>query len=146
MNVYCTLSIMSKDHGIVDPLPPQRRVVTGHDANGRSLHASDTSFTPQVIVTPVRTVGMQVLWTVDGIPCRTNSQPDLVDPASVKVTDLSSENGVVVRCVDFAPGGKAVRNLSRAARMVSLIAIDDAPNIINRLCHLRAWRNTAVRA
>jgi hypothetical protein len=51
---------MTSEPKIVNPLPPQRRIVTGHDAKGRSIHASDQEFKTQVITTPVRTVGMQV--------------------------------------------------------------------------------------
>ena len=47
-----------------------------------------------------------MLWTLDEVPCRTNSEVEPVDAAYVKVSDLSNENGVVVRCVNFAPGGK----------------------------------------
>ncbi|GFZ50084.1 hypothetical protein JCM24511_07837 [Saitozyma sp. JCM 24511] len=102
------LRAMTSEPKIVNPLPPQRRIVTGHDAKGRSIHASDQEFKTQVITTPVRTVGMQVLWTIDSVPCKNNGEVEPVDAAFVKVSDLSSEKGVVMRCVDFAPGGKAM--------------------------------------
>jgi hypothetical protein len=57
---------MTSEAIIVNPLPPQRRIVTGHDANGRSIHALDQEFNTQVITTPVRTVGMQVSRRLDG--------------------------------------------------------------------------------
>jgi hypothetical protein len=50
----------------------------------------------------------KVLWTIDSVPCKNNGEVEPVDAAFVKVSDLSSEKGVVIRCVDFAPGGKAV--------------------------------------
>jgi hypothetical protein len=51
---------MSTDARVVNPLPPQRRIVTGHDANGRSIHAKDHEFTTEIVKTPVRTVGFKV--------------------------------------------------------------------------------------
>ena len=77
-----------------------------------------------------------------------------MDSAFVKISDLSSENGVVIRCVDFAPGGKAVGiKLDNGRLPVPILWLyvtdvrgipDAASDSFDRLRYLGFWRNLPV--
>ena len=83
-----------------------RRVVTGHDARGRSVIVSDGP-SPHVLTIPGRTdFGLTNLWITDGAPA---SNAGDADAAARPVVLEPPLNGTIFRIVEFppdrAPGG-----------------------------------------
>jgi len=76
-----------------------RRIVTGHDAKGRSVIVSDT--------TAVMERPLHELWISDGTPARTGGKPQLGAPP---MRLEPPEGGTLVRFVQFMP----TQSLSRA--------------------------------
>jgi quercetin dioxygenase-like cupin family protein len=85
---------------------PIRRVVTGHDARGRSVIVSDGP-SPHVLTIPGRTdFALTNLWITDGAPA---SNAGNADAAARPVVLEPPRNGTIFRIVEFppdrAPGG-----------------------------------------
>lgn len=78
--------------------PPVRRVVTGHDADGRAILKSDDAFEPQLI--PSGDAAMALIWTTATVPADNDDETDGRDrPAGTTLT-----GGSVIRIVDMLPG------------------------------------------
>lgn len=87
-------------------LKPIRRIVTGHDARGRSIFVSDAA-SPHVLTIPGRPdFGLTNLWVTDGAPA---SNGGSADAAARPVVLEPPRNGAIFRVVEFppdqAPGG-----------------------------------------
>ena len=84
---------------MTNPFPPIRRIVTGHDASGRAVFASDNRFASE----PIALGGAEfaLLWTTAAVPADNN------DPVDGRERDagLTIDRGSVIRVVDFLPGG-----------------------------------------
>ena len=80
-------------------LPPVRRIVTGHDAQGRSVIRSDQSFETQNI--PRGDAAFALLWTTATVPADNNDDIDGRD----RDAGLTIHRGSVIRIVDMLPGG-----------------------------------------
>ena len=86
-----------------------RRVVTGHDANGRSVFISDGP-TPHVKTSPHRPgVVINNLWATDAMPVATHGSTDPVTD-SMKLEPVA--NGINFRVVEFAPETDYIANVS----------------------------------
>ena len=74
-----------------------RRVVTGHDANGRAIVVTD-EITPTTTMRPK--VEAAVVWSTEGFPV------DNDDPTDGAKRDVSTahSNGTVLRVVSYEPG------------------------------------------
>ena len=92
----------AKPQGVV------RRIVTGHDEQGRSIVSEDRA-APSVNTNPKR-VGycMTELWRTDQTPAIVANE---ADPTSRPVTLEPPKNGTVVRIVEFGPEGEWMRNI-----------------------------------
>jgi hypothetical protein len=83
-------------------LPPVRRIVTGHRADGRSVIVSDgpapcrsaPPAMPQLVAT--------VLWTTDGTPAPLDGEDDTA-PAGRIPPMAPPANGTILRVADFPP-------------------------------------------
>ena len=87
-------------------IKPIRRIVTGHNARGRSMIASDRP-SPHVMTLPGRTdFALTDLWVTGGAPA---SNAGSADPAKRPMTLEPPNNGTIFRVVEFppdaAPGG-----------------------------------------
>jgi hypothetical protein len=87
-------------------LKPIRRVVTGHDARGRSVIVSDGP-SPHVLALPGRPdFGLTNLWVTDATPASNEGQ---ADAAARPVVLEPPPGGSILRVVEFppdkAPGG-----------------------------------------
>lgn len=87
-------------------IKPIRRVVTGHDARGRSVIVSDGP-SPHVLTIPGRTdFALTNLWVTNGAPA---SNAGNADAAARPVVLEPPRNGAIFRVVEFppdqAPGG-----------------------------------------
>lgn len=81
--------------------PPVRRVVTGHDAEGRAVFRSDERFEPRVI--PSGDAAMALIWTTASVPADNNDETDGRD----REAGTTLHNGSVIRIVDMLPGGQS---------------------------------------
>jgi quercetin dioxygenase-like cupin family protein len=80
-----------------------RRVVTGHDDNGRAVVLIDETATKQVSARPGATAS--VVWTTEGFPVDNNGHGD----DGRRQTGTTLANGTVFRVLELAPGS-APRN------------------------------------
>lgn len=77
--------------------PPVRRVVTGHDANGRAVFRSDDHFEPQLI--PSGDAAMALLWTTATVPADNDDETD----GRERAAGTTLTGGSVIRIVDMLP-------------------------------------------
>ena len=82
-----------------EALPPVRRVVTGHDAQGRSVIRSDQSFRTETIASG--DAAFALMWTTANVPADNNDEVDGRD----RDAGLTIHHGSVIRIVDMLPGG-----------------------------------------
>ncbi len=75
-----------------------RRVVTGHDAQGRAFVAIDEA--PKNIVSGRPGAMACNIWTTEGFPVNNNGNDD----TSGRKVGTTLENGTVFRVVEFSPG------------------------------------------
>ncbi len=80
-----------------------RRVVTGHDANGRAIVLIDEMAANMVSARPGATAS--VVWTTEGFPVNNNGSAD----EGLRKTGTTLPNGTVFRILELAPGS-APRN------------------------------------
>ena len=96
-------------------LKPIRRIVTGHDAKGKSIIVSDGP-SPHVLALPGRgDFGLTNLWVTDKAPA---SNAGNADAAARKVVLEPPANGTIFRVVEFPPekgGGAFDRDAAFAA-------------------------------
>ncbi len=76
---------------------PIRRVVTGHDTDGKAIFTSDNEF--ETVVIPSGDAAMTTLWTTATVPA------DLNDPTDGSKRDAGTtlKGGSVIRIVDMLP-------------------------------------------
>jgi len=80
-------------------LPPVRRVVTGHDGDGRAVLRSDDRFETRLI--PGGDAAFALLWATETVPADNNDETD----GRLRDAGLTLEAGSVIRVVDMMPGG-----------------------------------------
>lgn len=78
-----------------------RRVVTGHDAQGRAAFRSDEQFTPAIV--PSGDAAMALVWTTATVPADNNDETD----GRQRAAGLTLNGGSVIRVVDMLPGGQS---------------------------------------
>ena len=82
-----------------NPFPPIRRIVTGHDGQGRAIIRSDECFPSRPIASG--DAEFALLWTTATVPADNNDETD----GRARAAGLTIEQGSVLRIVDFVPGG-----------------------------------------
>ena len=75
-----------------------RRVVTGHDAEGRAIITSDDSF--PVVEIPSGDAAFCLVWTTETVPADNNDETD----GRAREAGLTLNAGSVIRIVDMVPG------------------------------------------
>ena len=80
------------------PLPPVRRIVTGHDAGGRAIFRSDEAFETTEI--PSGDAAFALIWTTATVPADNNDATD----GRARDAALTLHGGSVIRVVDMLPG------------------------------------------
>jgi hypothetical protein len=86
-------------------LPPVRRVVTGHDAQGRSIIVADGPAPHSNSPATVPELVARVLWTTDRMPASNDGNADAV-PAEAIPPVSPSESGTILRVADFPPDSR----------------------------------------
>ncbi|WP_317928493.1 cupin domain-containing protein [Halioxenophilus sp. WMMB6] len=79
-------------------LPPVRRVVTGHDPQGKAVFLNDSAFETQLI--PSGDAEFTLLWTAPDLPVDNNDPID----GREREAGLTLNGGSVIRVVDMLPG------------------------------------------
>ncbi len=114
-----------------------RRIVTGHDINGRATVLSDTSAS---VFNPKNRPGVEVinLWVTTETPA---SLTDVTDRTQGPVVLIPPANGTVFRIVEFSPEKDWIDQLDREAARESFAsfgaeqALDDAEQPRHPLMH-----------
>jgi quercetin dioxygenase-like cupin family protein len=83
------------------PTPP-RRIVTGHDASGKSVVLSDAP-TPKTL--DIGTAAFHEVWITDAMPVPIAAEEPETTDRPVRVPPPA--NGVMVRYTEMAPGGES---------------------------------------
>lgn len=77
---------------------PVRRVVTGHNAGGRAIFISDSTFEPRPV--PSGDAAMCLIWTAPDLPVENNDTTD----GRERDAGTTLRGGSVIRSVDLFPG------------------------------------------
>lgn len=77
--------------------PDPRRIVTGHNSEGRAIVVADSPI--PCVPTPTG-ANFAVLYETHQFPA---SNDDWVDPTKTRTTDLSNHKGIILRVVDIPP-------------------------------------------
>jgi len=88
-----------------------RRVVTGHDQNGKAIVVSD-GLAPAVRTNPLRPGHISAdIWKTEGAPAHIGNEPDpTLGPRQIH----PPKQGTVIRIADVPPESDAIRNLDPA--------------------------------
>lgn len=79
--------------------PPVRRIVTGHNTDGRAVFVSDASLPVDPI--PSGDAAFSLIWTTATVPADNNDETD----GRSRDAGLTLDHGSVIRIVDMLPGG-----------------------------------------
>jgi mannose-6-phosphate isomerase-like protein (cupin superfamily) len=82
------------------PLPPIHRVVTGHDAAGRSVIASDGPLSTIRALEAIPGMIFHEVWELSGSPPQIDNAPD---PTPGPLSHQAPKHGNRIRFVDFPP-------------------------------------------
>ncbi len=97
-----------------------RRVVTGHDADGKAIVSSD-GFAPNVIAHPLRAGYFSTqIWTTPTTPAPVGFEPD---PTTVKLPLAPPAEGTTIRVIEFPPEPESVRNMGPEEARAAFAAI-----------------------
>lgn len=80
---------------------PVRRIVTGHDENGRAIFRSDERFDPTVV--PTGDAAMATIWTTATVPADLNDETD----GRMRDAGTTLNGGSVIRITDMLPGAES---------------------------------------
>ncbi|MBO0704099.1 MAG: cupin domain-containing protein [Candidatus Dormibacteraeota bacterium] len=107
-----------------------RRIVTGHDANGRARVEIDQAMTLE----PGPPGGRRVLWTTEGFPV----DNDRSDDTSDRETGLTLPNGTVFRIVQFDPGNPPRRHRTSSVDYAVVMSGEIDMELDDEVVHLHA--------
>ncbi len=111
---------------------PGRRVVTGHDANGRAIVQIDD--VPGNVVSRRAGHSSAVLWTTDSSPADNNDNAD----AALRKVDRAVANGTVFRVAQLAPGVAAARHRTESIDYIVILSGEIDMELDGTEVHLRA--------
>ena len=94
-----------------------RRIVTGHDARGRSVFLSDASSPHVMTLQGIPTFGVTEIWTTDSTPADNRAAKD---PCKVPVQLAPPKSGTVIRVVEFPPDKHWIKSADRDKAFASM--------------------------
>ena len=94
-----------------------RRIVTGHDARGRSVIVSDASSPHVMTLRGIPTFGVTEIWTTDSMPADNRAAKD---PCKVPAQLAPPKRGTVVRVVEFPPDKLWIKSADRDQAFASM--------------------------
>jgi len=87
-----------------------RRIITGHDAGGRSVFLSDKAAPHVMMLRGIASFGVTDIWRTDSTPADNGSAKDL---CRVPVQLAPPRRGTVVRVVEFPPDRVWIKSADR---------------------------------
>ncbi|KAH8924718.1 hypothetical protein BT69DRAFT_1318726 [Atractiella rhizophila] len=84
-------------------LPGVRRIVTGHNAEGKAIFIHDETFKSDPVGRSGK-VGFKALYETEKVPA--NNDDPFHDPMFNDVNDIANKEGTILRIVDYAPTSK----------------------------------------
>ena len=93
-------------------LTPIRRVITGHDAQGRSIIASDVPSPNTIAISDSPPFGMTDLWVTHDAPA---DNAGAGDPAARRIVLEPPPRGTIFRVVEFPPDAGIAGKFDRVA-------------------------------
>jgi quercetin dioxygenase-like cupin family protein len=84
------------------PVSVPRRIVTGHDASGKSVILSDT---PSPKTTDIGTAAFHEIWVTEAMPAQIPA--DESEPTDRPIRVGPPANGVMIRFTDMEPGAES---------------------------------------
>ena len=101
-----------------------RRIITGHDANGKAIVVSDAPpVHTQLVGGPGGPTFFEIWHTLE-TPALIHPQPDDVDEQ--KLVLPPPKNGTRMRVIEFPPEGEEIRTLTQAGAAAKFEAMGDA--------------------
>lgn len=104
-------------------LPPIHRVVTGHDAQGRAVVASDGPLPTVVEIQAVPGTVFHEVWSTGGTPARIDNGPD---PTTGPLSLPPPARGTRIRFVDIPPDTAELLSRDAGAMKAAFSQIGDA--------------------
>ncbi|KAH8914402.1 hypothetical protein BT69DRAFT_1395594 [Atractiella rhizophila] len=89
----------------VNDLPGIRRIVTGHNAEGKAIFVGDEAFRAESL-NGSTAFGLKILYETEKTPA--NIDEPFHDPMFNDVADIANKQGTIVRVLDFAPNQRFV--------------------------------------
>lgn len=96
---------------------PVRRIVTGHDEQGRSIILSDAPSPHAMTMAGVDSFGVTDLWKTTGAPA---DNAGFSDPCSSSITLAPPTSGTVIRLVEFPPDKDYIGKWKREEAFASM--------------------------
>ena len=96
---------------------PVRRIVTGHDAQGRSIIQSDAASPHAMALAGVETFGVTDLWKTASAPA---DNTGAADPCGLPITLAPQPSGTVLRLVEFPPDKDYIGKWKREEAFASM--------------------------
>jgi hypothetical protein len=112
---------MSARKEMLSMLKAIRRVVTGHNAAGKSVIVSDDASPHKLVLCDEPAIGLTNLWITDGTPADNKNGSD---GAARKVELKPPANGSIFRVVEFPPDIQMAGKLDRAKVFAAMSAPD----------------------
>jgi quercetin dioxygenase-like cupin family protein len=109
-----------------------RRVVTGHDADGRAVVLFDEMAKNQVSARPGATAS--VVWTTQGFPVDNTGERD----DGLRRTGTTLENGTVFRLLELAPGNSPRNHRTDSIDYAVVISGEIDMELDDTTVHLKA--------
>jgi naringenin degradation protein FdeH len=94
-----------------------RRIVTGHDAKGRSIFISDAPSPHVMTLQGIPTFGVTEIWQTESTPADNRKAQD---PCKVPVQLAPPKGGTVVRVVEFPPDKHWIKSADRDRAFASM--------------------------
>jgi hypothetical protein len=94
-----------------------RRIVTGHDAKGRSVILSDASSQHVMTLQGIPTFGVTEIWQTDSTPADNRAAKD---PCKVPAQLAPPKRGSRIRVVEFPPDKRWIKSADRDKAFASL--------------------------
>jgi mannose-6-phosphate isomerase-like protein (cupin superfamily) len=102
-------------------LRPVRRVVTGHDPQGRSVIAADGASPHTIAISETPAFGMTDLWVTHGAPADNSGASD---PAARRIVLEPPARGTIFRVVEFPPDAQVAGKFDRVKAFEAIGARD----------------------
>lgn len=109
-----------------------RRVITGHDANGRAIVEIDEVSKNLVSGRPGATACN--VWTTEGFPANNDGDAD----AGLRKVGTTLKNGTIFRVIEFAPGLAARNHRTDSIDYIAVISGEIDMELDGAVVHLKA--------